>query len=67
MARNYYTRSSIHLTHLCLSDGKSKSDSSSSSGILHPRDIDAFWLQRNLSKFYDDPHVAQTKGTLVTL
>ena len=43
------------------SDAKSKSDSSSS-GILHPRDIDAFWLQRNLSKFYDDPHVAQTKG-----
>ena len=43
------------------SDANSKSDSSSS-GILHPRDIDAFWLQRNLSKFYDDPHVAQTKG-----
>lgn len=43
------------------SDSKSKSDSSSS-GILHPRDIDAFWLQRNLSKFYDDPHVAQTKA-----
>jgi pre-mRNA-splicing helicase BRR2 len=29
---------------------------------LHPRQIDAFWLQRNLSKVYDDPTVAQTKA-----
>ncbi|XP_002742418.1 U5 small nuclear ribonucleoprotein 200 kDa helicase-like, partial [Saccoglossus kowalevskii] len=29
---------------------------------LHPRDIDAFWLQRQLRKFYDDPNVSQTKG-----
>ncbi|KAK3589739.1 hypothetical protein CHS0354_021060 [Potamilus streckersoni] len=30
---------------------------------LHPRDIDAFWLQRKLSKYYpDDPTMAQTKA-----
>ena len=29
---------------------------------LHPRDIDAFWLQRELSKYYDDPMVAQTRA-----
>jgi pre-mRNA-splicing helicase BRR2 len=34
-------------------------------GVVHPRDVDAFWLQRNLSKFYDDPHVAQTKASEV--
>ena len=32
---------------------------------LHPRDIDAFWLQRKLSKYYDDPIVAQAKATEV--
>ena len=29
---------------------------------LHPLDIDAYWLQRNLSKHYDDPMVAQSKS-----
>ena len=29
---------------------------------LHPHDIDAFWLQRKLSKYYDDPMVAQTRA-----
>ena len=29
---------------------------------LHPRDIDAFWLQRKLRQYYDDPMVAQTKA-----
>lgn len=29
---------------------------------LTPHDIDAFWLQRKLSKVYDDPTVAQTKS-----
>ena len=39
-------------------EGGSKSDSG-----LHPRDIDAFWLQRKLSKHYpDDPTMAQTKA-----
>nr|KAG5691791.1 hypothetical protein BaRGS_003187 [Batillaria attramentaria] len=34
-----------------------------SEGGLHPRDIDAFWIQRKLSKFYpDDPTTAQTKA-----
>ncbi|XP_014676711.1 PREDICTED: U5 small nuclear ribonucleoprotein 200 kDa helicase-like [Priapulus caudatus] len=32
---------------------------------LHPRDIDAFWLQRKLGKFYDDAMVAQTKAAEV--
>lgn len=32
---------------------------------LHPHSIDAFWLQRKLSKYYDDPMVAQTKATEV--
>jgi len=29
---------------------------------LHPHDIDAFWLQRKLSKYYDDPMMAQTRA-----
>ncbi|EEB07212.1 U5 snRNP complex subunit Brr2 [Schizosaccharomyces japonicus yFS275] len=29
--------------------------------ILHPRDVDAFWLQRELSKVYQDAHVGQEK------
>ena len=29
---------------------------------LHPHQIDAFWLQRNLGKVYDDATVAQTKA-----
>ncbi|XP_055955275.1 U5 small nuclear ribonucleoprotein 200 kDa helicase [Patella vulgata] len=32
-------------------------------GGLHPRDVDAFWIQRKLSKAYpDDPNMAQTKS-----
>lgn len=34
-----------------------------SDGGLHPREIDAFWIQRKLSKYYpDDPTTAQTKA-----
>nr|XP_022344638.1 U5 small nuclear ribonucleoprotein 200 kDa helicase-like [Crassostrea virginica] len=45
-------------TNLAGEEGGSKSDSG-----LHPRDIDAFWLQRKLSKHYpDDPTMAQTKA-----
>lgn len=29
---------------------------------LHPRDIDAFWLQRQLGRFYDDAIVSQKKA-----
>eukprot|EP00057_Strongylocentrotus_purpuratus_P008588 XP_011663062.1 PREDICTED: LOW QUALITY PROTEIN: U5 small nuclear ribonucleoprotein 200 kDa helicase-like [Strongylocentrotus purpuratus] len=29
---------------------------------LHPRDIDAFWLQRQLGKFYDDPNISQARS-----
>ena len=32
---------------------------------LHPRDIDAFWLHRQLSKFYDDPNVSQARSSEV--
>ena len=28
---------------------------------LHPRAIDAFWLQRKLGEYYDDPMLAQTR------
>lgn len=34
---------------------------SSKSKMLQPHDIDAFWLQRKLSKIYDDPTQAQKK------
>ena len=33
-----------------------------SSKGLHPRDIDAFWLQRELGKHYKDSMMAQTKA-----
>lgn len=29
---------------------------------LHPLDIDAYWLQRRLSKIYDDAMVSQAKA-----
>ncbi|CAJ0607518.1 unnamed protein product [Cylicocyclus nassatus] len=32
---------------------------------LHPRDIDAHWIQRSLAKFFNDPIVAQQKVTEV--
>ncbi|CAH0388452.1 unnamed protein product [Bemisia tabaci] len=32
---------------------------------LHPRDIDAYWLQRNLSRFYDDAMVSQSRAAEV--
>lgn len=32
---------------------------------LHPREIDAYWLQRKLSKTYDDPVLAQSKAAEV--
>ena len=32
---------------------------------LRPHDIDAFWLQRELRKYYDDPMTAQTKANEV--
>jgi len=32
---------------------------------LHPRDIDAHWLQRNLGKFYEDAHESKKKSTEV--
>ncbi|KAI0979875.1 hypothetical protein GJ496_001918 [Pomphorhynchus laevis] len=32
---------------------------------IAPEDVDAFWLQRRLAKFYDDPTSAQTKAAEV--
>lgn len=32
---------------------------------IHPREIDAYWLQRKLSKYFDDPVVAQGKAAEV--
>ena len=34
---------------------------------LHPLDIDAYWLQRELSKFYPDPMVSQSRAVEVRL
>lgn len=33
--------------------------------ILHPHDIDAYWLQRCLSKYYNDAMISQAKATEV--
>lgn len=33
--------------------------------VVHPREIDAYWLQRKLSKYFDDPVVAQSKAAEV--
>ena len=30
--------------------------------MLHPRQIDAYWLQRELNKFYRDPEVSRSKS-----
>lgn len=32
---------------------------------LHPMDIDAYWLQRKLSKIYDDAMISQAKASEV--
>nr|XP_027194673.1 U5 small nuclear ribonucleoprotein 200 kDa helicase-like [Dermatophagoides pteronyssinus] len=32
---------------------------------IHPREIDAYWLQRKLSKYFDDPVAAQSKAAEV--
>ena len=36
--------------------------SSRSLDELNPRDIDAYWLQRNLNKVYNDAHASQKKA-----
>ncbi|XP_002165482.2 U5 small nuclear ribonucleoprotein 200 kDa helicase isoform X1 [Hydra vulgaris] len=33
-----------------------------SSGVLHPREIDAYWLQRELNKFYNDAELSRSKA-----
>lgn len=50
--------STLHATNL----GLNQESGGKGSKPLHPREIDAYWLQRKLRKFYDDPVVAQTKA-----
>ncbi|MFG1588268.1 hypothetical protein ACDT12_13390, partial [Staphylococcus aureus] len=45
------------------SDLKENSQKLKNTSELRPRDIDAFWLQRQVSKFYIVPHEAQNKTT----
>lgn len=33
-----------------------------SNEVLHPRQIDAYWLQRELNKFYHDPEISRAKS-----
>ncbi|KAG1680515.1 U5 small nuclear ribonucleoprotein helicase [Nymphon striatum] len=42
--------------------GGKEADSGKSERGLDPREIDAYWLQRKLRNFYDDPMVAQAKS-----
>ena len=39
--------------------------SGKSTDDLQPREIDAFWLQRHLRQYFEDPMVAQSKATEV--
>ena len=56
---------SLHASNLdgvtSVAPGGSRSDRSKSSG-LSPREIDAFWLQRKLSKAFEDPVTARKKA-----
>lgn len=42
--------------------GDNEPEAKADSDSLHPRDIDAFWLQRNVSKHCKDPVLAQKKA-----
>ncbi|XP_067928050.1 U5 small nuclear ribonucleoprotein 200 kDa helicase-like [Watersipora subatra] len=46
-------------------DGLSADQSGKSTGDLQPREIDAFWLQRHLRQYFEDPMVAQSKASEV--
>ncbi|ULU08307.1 hypothetical protein L3Y34_019456 [Caenorhabditis briggsae] len=46
-------------------DGGLTEDEQKARGILHPRDIDAHWIQRSLAKYFKDPLIAQQKQTEV--
>jgi pre-mRNA-splicing helicase BRR2 len=37
-------------------------DTGKKSGVLHPLDIDAYWLQRKLSKYFKDPMLSQKRA-----
>ena len=57
--------SAIHATNLDPSVSTKSRDSRGKSSSVHPREIDAYWLQRKLSKTYDDPVVAQSRAAEV--
>ncbi|XP_032222645.2 U5 small nuclear ribonucleoprotein 200 kDa helicase-like isoform X1 [Nematostella vectensis] len=48
-------------TNMTLQGGLSESQKASSD-TLHPRDIDAFWLQRELNKYYADAEASRSKS-----
>jgi pre-mRNA-splicing helicase BRR2 len=50
--------------HTNLEGGSEKMGGKKDRG-LHPRDIDAYWLQRKLSKYYNDPLEAQNMAQKV--
>ncbi|KIH45385.1 DEAD/DEAH box helicase [Ancylostoma duodenale] len=45
--------------------GFDEEEAAAKKDALHPRDIDAHWIQRSLAKFFNDPIVAQQKVTEV--
>lgn len=57
---NYQTLITVLMIKLASSD-LDTSRSSAKSNRLQAHEIDAFWLQRKLSKIYDDPTQAQSK------
>ncbi|KAK5965871.1 U5 small nuclear ribonucleoprotein helicase [Trichostrongylus colubriformis] len=46
-------------------EGFNEEEERTKKDVLHPRDIDAHWIQRSLAKFFNDPIVAQQKVTEV--
>jgi pre-mRNA-splicing helicase BRR2 len=59
--------SAIHASNLETTKVETRRDrrGKTSAVAIHPREIDAYWLQRKLSKSYDDPVVAQSKAAEV--
>ncbi|XP_015785684.1 U5 small nuclear ribonucleoprotein 200 kDa helicase [Tetranychus urticae] len=56
----------LQATYLEASSGrKSSAPTSKPTEALHPRQIDAYWLQRNLNKTYGDPVEAKNKAAEV--
>lgn len=63
MVDNHLKKSKIQLNmFLSLQLGNTGDVMMTKKKDLHPRDIDAFWLQRQLSRFYNDAIVSQKKA-----